>query len=684
MSLLVVALRLGWSDMSSLGLVSTYAIFMLRGRLFVPGEPEAGTTLPFLVLAAYWLTFEVADILARRSYTSSRTAPLFALNAVAFLGSGILQLPLGRPDVLWLFLASTASAYLASAIVRSAVLDSSVNASGESRFTTTHGALAITAGLVAWAIDVRLARSPETFALLVETQLLVVAGIALNDRMIRRIGSVVAIVVTWHGLLAALNGSSAASSGLSASSAALAMSALAWYGNREWLRARSLVPDWLERGYTWTATILTCAVVVFEVAPIRVGLVLFIVAAVLLEAGLRRAKEYRLQAYAVGVLATLAIGVRFVSIPNVAIVEVWTVLPASIAIACGAAIRLARRAIDADDRAELRLAASTAATIAAGLIMTLQWQVVPAPLVAAAWAMTALASVAVGVSRPLALCRWHGYVLAWFAAWLAIIRLGANLDSAVWPSAVVVGAIYAAAVVSHRLSQPGSAGATPTGEAVAHALLGMAGTFTLVVLEWRVAAAAHLGGLWALTAFGLLMAGIVSGRANVRWQSYVLLLFGSASSLGVVLEPGAAPVATLVWISFDIVALHAASLVSRSVTRAAGAGADIETACCLGLSLAGTLVMAVTIFAEMPATMITLSWGLGGLLLLLAGFPARERVLRLSGLALLFLCLIKLFVSDLGQLDPWPRIISFVVLGLVLLAVSWIYTRLRERVQRFL
>jgi uncharacterized membrane protein len=87
--------------------------------------------------------------------------------------------------------------------------------------------------------------------------------------------------------------------------------------------------------------------------------------------------------------------------------------------------------------------------------------------------------------------------------------------------------------------------------------------------------------------------------------------------------------------------------------------------------------MAAAIFAEVPRTMITLSWGLGGLALLLGGFPARERVLRLSGLALLFLCLIKLFFNDLGQLEAWPRIISFVVLGLVLLGVSWIYTKLR-------
>ncbi|MGO4882355.1 MAG: hypothetical protein ACLP59_16225 [Bryobacteraceae bacterium] len=31
-----------------------------------------------------------------------------------------------------------------------------------------------------------------------------------------------------------------------------------------------------------------------------------------------------------------------------------------------------------------------------------------------------------------------------------------------------------------------------------------------------------------------------------------------------------------------------------------------------------------------------------------------------------------------------PRIVSFIVLGIILLAVSWIYTRFRERVAKFL
>jgi uncharacterized membrane protein len=43
-------------------------------------------------------------------------------------------------------------------------------------------------------------------------------------------------------------------------------------------------------------------------------------------------------------------------------------------------------------------------------------------------------------------------------------------------------------------------------------------------------------------------------------------------------------------------------------------------------------------------------------------------------LAVLGLCLVKLFGHDLNSLDALPRILSFVGLGLVLLLVSWIYT----------
>ena len=61
------------------------------------------------------------------------------------------------------------------------------------------------------------------------------------------------------------------------------------------------------------------------------------------------------------------------------------------------------------------------------------------------------------------------------------------------------------------------------------------------------------------------------------------------------------------------------------------------------------------------------------------GFITAERVLRISGLALFLFCILKLFVYDLRELDTLSRIVSFIVLGLLLLGASWIYTRFREQ-----
>ncbi len=63
---------------------------------------------------------------------------------------------------------------------------------------------------------------------------------------------------------------------------------------------------------------------------------------------------------------------------------------------------------------------------------------------------------------------------------------------------------------------------------------------------------------------------------------------------------------------------------------------------------------------------------------------AGERVLRLYGLGLLAVCIGKVFAYDLRELESLPRILSFVVLGALLLVVSFAYTRFREKLHRYL
>jgi uncharacterized membrane protein len=48
------------------------------------------------------------------------------------------------------------------------------------------------------------------------------------------------------------------------------------------------------------------------------------------------------------------------------------------------------------------------------------------------------------------------------------------------------------------------------------------------------------------------------------------------------------------------------------------------------------------------------------------------------------ICVIKLFLYDLRKLETVTRILSFILLGLILVVVSWMYTRFRDRIQRYL
>lgn len=99
---------------------------------------------------------------------------------------------------------------------------------------------------------------------------------------------------------------------------------------------------------------------------------------------------------------------------------------------------------------------------------------------------------------------------------------------------------------------------------------------------------------------------------------------------------------------------------------------------------AGALILTAILFREVSGGMLTLSLSLEAIGLLAVGFAARDRWLRLSGLVLLLLCIGKVFFYDLRSLETVYRIFSFIGLGMILLTVSWIYTRFREQMRKLL
>lgn len=102
------------------------------------------------------------------------------------------------------------------------------------------------------------------------------------------------------------------------------------------------------------------------------------------------------------------------------------------------------------------------------------------------------------------------------------------------------------------------------------------------------------------------------------------------------------------------------------------------------LFFAPLLLIAVTIAVKMEPSMVTLAWGIVGLLVIVLGLLASQRSYRLTGLALLLLCIGKIVFRDAWYLDERSRYITFIVLGVALILVSALYSKYRDQVSRLL
>ena len=587
-SVMVVAQRFHWSHVSIAGLVSTYGLFAIRGVVFPGGVMDAQGLAPYLTLAAYWVTFDVADILALRGVqaSASTAAPLFALNTIGLIGAAVIELPMNDPVRVSSLLAAAGIGFVASALVRARVLGRQTvqpNGTAVMTFGTVQASLAVAAGVFAWAVVMRFGGRREVLVLLLEAEMLVASGFALRDRYIRLIGSACGVLVTVLALQL-VPGDAMTSNWLPwpvhTWTPVLALVAATWYGNREWLRDRRGAPLGLEYGYTWTASGLVLMAFAYEFSRLHAGLASLFFSAGLVEAGLRRGREYRYEAYIVALAAaTLILPTFLVASASSTVPDAWAVLPASVATAYFVAVRLGRHAGSAPD-VDLSIGAGAMACL---------------------------------------------------------------------------------------------------------------GTACLAVFEWRVLEEAHVllvGPAWALTAVACLGIGVWRRTAALRWHGYLLLFAAAARALQPILQTTNAPADAIVWMSLVIAALYGSSLASRPaigpVGESGGPGAQLEDTCRLAVSMAATACLTVLIVNEVRSSLVTLAWGAEGIGLLALGLPLRERVMRLSGLGLLFLCILKLFIYDLSELEAFARIFSFVGLGVVLLGVSWAYTRYQEQIKRLL
>jgi hypothetical protein len=81
---------------------------------------------------------------------------------------------------------------------------------------------------------------------------------------------------------------------------------------------------------------------------------------------------------------------------------------------------------------------------------------------------------------------------------------------------------------------------------------------------------------------------------------------------------------------------------------------------------------------------LTAGWSLLACAVFVLGMLLRERVYRFAGFGLLCLALVKIVLLDVWGLELAYRVISFMVLGIVLLLIGFLYTRYQDKIREWL
>jgi Predicted membrane protein (DUF2339) len=449
--------------------------------------------------------------------------------------------------------------------------------------------------------------------------------------------------------------------------------------------------DWertgLSRVGSWASTIGLLALV-WRVAPENyLGVCWMALTLPLLELGLRRLpQEFRIQSYVVALLGAVRVVVfNLIPITNDGPIDKRLMLAGAALIAYLIAARVysaRKEAIPASESNRVFDLSSATGTL---FLLTGLWALLPAVAIGPAWAILALLLMELG-----------------FILDIPSLRLQANVSGA-----ASVGRLFFAnftgfgrvGILSHRVLTVVPVIAAHYYEWSRHnSERSRLRQWEIPLSRWYLYSAAilavalmrfELGRVftvtgWAAFAVGLLVCGQRWNNVDLRWQSYVLaaLAFWRSWNTNFYVPDSFAGVpGRIATGAFVIACFYAAQLL---IPRKQDEKTGLERHARTYYSLLAAVLLSVLLYYEVSGSMLTVAWGIEGIALLIAGFPLNDRVQRLTGLALFLVCILKLFVYDLRHLETMYRILSFIVLGLMLVSVSWLYTRFRDRIQRYL
>lgn len=200
---------------------------------------------------------------------------------------------------------------------------------------------------------------------------------------------------------------------------------------------------------------------------------------------------------------------------------------------------------------------------------------------------------------------------------------------------------------------------------------------------------------WSLAMIALFAAGYLLRDADLRLQAYALGLATSVRAIGFDFQQ-ASPVlgvnGPLAVVIVGVVAYTATGfLIQHRADAGATRGPDrtrVELESSLEshgrdlMWLLGFLLAALYLYRTRSGSTLIVAWALEGLIATGGGFTFKSRPLRLAGLALLGIAIATTLMRAFTTFDTLGRIVSFLVLGVVLLLISLAYNRYRARMRK--
>ena len=550
---------------------------------------------------------------------------------------------------------------------------------------------AILAGVFMWQ---RFSDLGLTAGLLFEGMFLFLLGLALKQKYLRLLASIT-IPLTTCRLLGQLaqpeNGVILTSLAFSAATRLALLATALLFALRSFIRLDLL----LERSYAPQASLLLTAVLLVEAPPEVMGVSLLVLAGILLWVGsTRRLIDVRCGAYLSGVVGlgiTLGINGLLWNAPWRAASEDmfrWLWLgPAALLLAAVAGAAFRTNIVNAEKTGLLHAAVAGGVTFAAFYI----WHASPAVLVATFWAILGLCLVEAGLRWPrLQLLRNYGVLLAVGAfGRLFLVNLvnpGATfgVSHRILTVAPMTLLMY---YLSVRLAAPGGRAATRSAGRLSDVFIYLGTILAVLLIRFELGRVLAVLG-WSGYMAALYYVGLRYNRQTLRQQALLLagLTFARVWTTNFFVPESLAG-------SFGRVVtgvcVAAGFFFAQAVARLIGVRTDAENrikgrvpdefAQTL-FAVAGGLVLAILLYYEASGRLLTVAWGLEGAVLLLVGLLLQDRILRIFSLGLLSVCVAKAFVYDLASLSTPYRILSFVILGALLVAASWFYTHFRARI----